>query len=226
MPMLHEGDAGMQMMTRIRLSSFFANYPTRNYHRGQILLHPEDSVDKIIYMQSGRVRQYQISDDGNDVVVNVFRETTLFPISSILTKADNNYFFEASDDIKVRIAPIEDLRSFFNNNPDIVYDLLLLAHESIESILRRMSYAMSSSAYNRLLYELVNECLHTKKSNDTKQYNLKIHEYELAEQTGLSRETTNRVLKKMKQKGFVSVSRKFITVKNYMLLKNELGNHI
>ncbi len=216
----------MQMMTRIRISSFFAHYPVREYHRGQILIHPDDILDKIVYMQSGRVRQYQISDEGNDVVVNVFRETTLFPISSVLSKAKNKYFYEASDDIKVRIAPIQDLRAFFVKNPEIVYDLLLQAHKSIEAMLQRMSYAMSSNAYNRLLYELITECTYTKSSKEKEQINLKIHEYELAEQTGLSRETTNRVLKKLKQKGWVSVSRKFITVKNYLSIKNELGNHI
>lgn len=216
----------MQLTTQIRLTGFFAKFPVRQYSRGQILYHPEDPVDKVILMHSGRVRQYQITDEGNDIVVNIFRGTSLFPLTTILSKSVNNYFYEASDDIKVRIAPIDELRAFFNKNPEIVYDLLSITHQAMESMMQRMTYAMGSNAYNRLLYELINECNQSKTSKPQEVIKLKLHEYELAEQTGLSRETTNRVLKKLKAKGWVSVSRKFITINKFKPLKNELGTKI
>lgn len=212
--------------TQLKFKKFFSNYPQRRYSKGQILIHAEDQPYNIFLLDKGRIKQYRISDQGNEIIVNVYREQSIFPITNLSKQNHNRYFYDATDEISVRVAPREAVQKFLDKNPDVVSDLFSVAQETIELSMDRMAHLMASSAYYRLLYELVHECQLLKSSNQSKSYKIPLREYELANQAGLSRETANRELKKLKNKGFVSINRQFILVKNLLSLKKELGDHI
>ncbi len=219
----------MQLSVKVKLTSFLSSFPTRKYPKGQLLIHPEDTHNLIYYLQSGRVKQYCLSDVGSEVVVNVCRDRTLFPDYAVLElhTGKNSYYFDALTDVEVRVIPAEKLKAFVAKNNDVMLEFLYAAQKKVETMSRKMAYMSASTAYYRLLNELVYECQqsqrHTKKS--TQPILLPMYEYELASQTGLSRETANRELKKLKQKNLVAIHNKYIMVKDFLRLKRELGSH-
>ena len=204
------------------LESFFAQFPLRHYHRGQILIYANEQPSYAYYLESGKVRQYMITDTGSELVLDVYRPRTAFPFTYVLTQSANDYFFEGTEDITVRIAPINALATYLQDNPDKTFQLLRSTGRLIEESFRRMCYMMGASAYARLLYELVEQCRGNK--NSTGSLNIEIHEYELASRVGLSRETTNRELKKLKNKGLLSTGRNHIRIHNIFHLQKELQN--
>lgn len=204
-----------------KLDLFFTEYPIRHYKRGQILIHGGDQPKNIYLICSGKVRQYTITDTGDEIVLGLYRSNTVFPLVSAVTDVDNEYFYESSEDITMRMAPLQAFKKFLDQNADVVFGLLKNSEELRATTLKRMSYIMGGNAYARLLYEIIVECQQVSKKQ-LNFYRLKVHEYELANQVGVSRETASRELKKLKRLGFISVSRKFITVKNMLGIKNEL----
>lgn len=220
----------MQLAVKVKLISFLSEFPIRKYSKGQLLIHPEDEHASIYYMQTGRVKQYCLTDGGSEVVVNICRDKMLFPDYAILEQnaSKSSYYFEAITDIEVRIIPAEKLKQFVAENKDVMLEFLYAAQKKVELMAKKMAYMSASTAYYRLLHELVNECQEVVPNKGRKGATilLPMYEYELASQTGLSRETANRELKKLKQKNIVAIHNKYIMVKDFLRLKRELGTHI
>src|SRR5688572_8345265 len=101
-----------------KVKQHFSQYNLRKYSKGQILIHAGDEPQYIYYLESGKVRQYDISFRGDEIILNVFKPGAFFPMLSSLTNLPNKYFFEAETDIEVRPAPVEETISFLKTNPD------------------------------------------------------------------------------------------------------------
>lgn len=215
----------MKFLKQDDVKVFFKHYPVKKYSKGQILLHFDEKSPNVFYLESGRVRQYNISDNGTEIVVNIFRSNSYFPVHLALTDSASSYIYEAMSKIEIRKAPKNEFVDFFTNSPDVIIEHLKEVYVRSNKGLMRMSYMMASTAYYRIVFELINECIYTVASRDGT-YKINMHEYEIAESAGLSRETTSREFKKLKDKKLVSVNRKFITVKNLDKLRLELGDHI
>ncbi len=207
------------------LINFFSKYPVRKYSKGQIMLYSDETPQDVFFLESGRVGQYVISDNGNEIVLNIFRKNTYFPVYLAITSLPSEHIYAAMSKIEIRKAPVSEFKNFFIYSPEVVLEHLREAYVRSNKALKRMTYMVASSAYYRVLFELVNECgfLTPKKDGS---YQIQLHGYEIAECAGLSRETASREFQKLKKKKLVKVSRNFITVKDLNRLKVELGSHI
>lgn len=212
----------MDKVLSVSLQDFFARHKPRIYKRGQILIHADDQPTNLFLINSGKVKQYSISDSGNEVILNVYRKNSVFPLTNFLTTSLNEYFYEAMSDTFVFTAPTSAVSEFLNFNPSMVMELLTKTQELTENVIKKMSYSLSRTAYQRLVHELMSECLLSNLTSSGS-CKLSLHEYELANQTGVSRETASRELKKLKKKGIIDVGRKYITVINFLKLRLELG---
>lgn len=210
----------MKTFVKRDLESFLRPFPIREYKRGQNLIYSGDETNVVYFLCYGKVRQYAISDEGNEVVVNVFRDNSLFPTCLRNTKSD--YFYDASEDIGVQAVPLDKVTECLQNDPAILMSLLLQLQMGNERTLKRMTLMMSKSAYYRLVYELLVECEQNTADNNGR-YELKLHEHEIASRTGVSRETASRQMQKLKHKGLVTITRSKIVVLNLLHLRNELG---
>jgi CRP-like cAMP-binding protein len=170
------------------------------------------------------VRQYDITSRGEEVVVNVFKPPAFFPMVWAINKIPNQYFFETSEPTEIKMAPANDVITFLKSNHDVTYDLLSRLYSGTESMQRRMAHLMGGSGRSRVLFELIVECKRFGKLQKNGSYVLEIHENELARRSGLSRETVNRELSKLKVVKLIGVTHKEISIKNLKQLKAELGD--
>jgi CRP/FNR family transcriptional regulator len=207
------------------LFNFFSQYPVWKYPKGQILLHKGESLQEIFYLESGRVRQHITSDNGNEIVLNIFRKNMYFPVYLALTKKLSEHVYSSMNNIEVRKIPVNEFNDFFISSPEVVLEHLKESYIRSNKALKRMTYAIASSAYYRLLFELSNECSFVK-PNKNGSYQLNLHGYEIAECAGLSRESASRQFHKLKDLNLVKITRRHIIVKDLNKLKKELSNHI
>ncbi len=192
------------------VQDFFGQYPTKQFAKGQIIIWAEHDPEHIYYLVSGRVRQCYIFEDGERVVVNVFRPGAFFTMSWAINHTPNRYFFEALDDVEVRGAPVDTTLEFVRSQPTIVLDLLSRVYRGTDGMLERMTYLMASDTEKRLVFELVTECKRSRPTGNSALVTL--NEVELGLQTGLARETISRHMRKLKLAGLVEVSAKGVQV--------------
>lgn len=205
-----------------KTNAFFTTYKYQTYKKGEILVRADDDPPGIFYLREGVVKEYAISSKGEELVVNIFKTGAFFPMSWAINHTPNAFYFEAASEINVFRAPKDAVLEFLNKNPDVLFDLLSRVYRGMDGILTRMTYLMAGSAYKRLVLELL---IHAKRFGQTKKNGavmVKLSQKDLASQIGASRETVNRELKILKEKGMVQFNRGILTITNTNKLENEL----
>lgn len=195
-----------------KLEIFFRTYREQVYKKGDIILFTQDQPIPIHYLVSGQVGQYDISETGNKLMVNIYKPGAFFPMSNAVNATPNRFFFEALTDVQLRKAPADEVVAFLHNNEDVLFDLLQRLYLGMDGLLGRMTYLMSGDANDRLRLELSIACERFGTKQQDGSYLLHITELQLATQTGLARETVSRVLQKLEQDGHIILARKSITV--------------
>lgn len=213
----------MTLNTSQATEQFFSQYPQRTYPKGQILIHSGDEPRQIFYLTKGMVRQYDISDRGDEVVVNVFKPGAFFPMLWAMTKLPNRYFFGAETTIEVRVVPYQEVLDFLQSNPEVIYDLLTRLYIGVDGMLGRMAQLMAGSARSRLLYEILIDGLRFGEVRDDGSRLLDISGSQLAARTGLSRETVSRELQKIAQDNIIALEHQKIVINNVDELQEQLS---
>jgi len=209
-----------------KVDDHFSKYPRRTYAKGQILVFADESPERIFYIIKGRVRMYDVSYRGDEVVVNVFKPPAFFPMSWAINRAPNKYFYKTEIETEVHIIPVDDALNFIKDNPDVMLDLLSRLYSGMDGLLGRVVHLMSGSARSRLLYELIIECRRFGNKQKSGSYTLAASEIDLAGRSGLSRETVNREMRKAKDEGLVGIGTDGITINDLKALEQKLGMEI
>jgi CRP/FNR family transcriptional regulator len=204
------------------VNEFFEAYNPRRYAKGQVLIHAQDDPEHIYYIVSGKVKVYDISYRGDEVVLNTFSEHAFFPMSYAVNKSPNSYFYEAETDVEIRLAPIDEVVNFIKTNPDVMFDLLRRVYSGTDGLLGRMAHLMASSARSRVLYELLIE-LRRFGQVDGKTASVQMNESDIGARAGLARETVNREVQKLKTEKLIKLSKNEITILDPARLEELIG---
>lgn len=97
----------MEMNISQKLENFFKQFKHQVYEKGEVLIRVDDDPDGIFYLTSGTVKEYAISKKGEELVINVFKPISFFPMSWAINQTPNAYYFEALEDLEVWKAPRE-----------------------------------------------------------------------------------------------------------------------
>lgn len=209
-----------------KIRQHFSQYPKRSYPKGQILVFADESPEHIFYLVSGRVRKYDVSYRGDEIIVNIFMPPAFFPMSWAINRTPNQYFYKTELPTELHIVPTDVALEFVKSNPDIMLDLLSRVYKGMDGLLGRVVHLMSGTARSRLIYELIIECRRFGTKNSDGSYVLNTSEVDLAARTGLSRETVSREVQKLKEHDQVSMSGKQLLVRKISALEKMLGSEI
>ena len=212
--------------TNAKVEEFFASYPLRKYPKDQILIHGGDDPQHIFYVAKGKVRQYDISYRGDEVVMNIYKAGAFFPMLWALTDLPNRHFFSAESAVEVRVAPKDETLAFVTANPDVALDLLRRLYIGVDGLLGRMAHLMAGSARSRLLYELIVEAKRFGEPVEDGGLLVAIRESDLAARAGLSRETVSREMQKLIKQGLATMKSQQIIVHNLNKLEEKLGTEL
>lgn len=216
----------MSPEVQAKVEQFFAPYTLRKYPKDQIIIFGGDTPESVYYLVSGKVKQYDISYRGDEIILNVFKHPSFFPMSLAINHADNPYFYQAETDVELRQAPAKEMVDFLKSNADVSFDLLSRLYRGIDGILGRMSALMSGSARSRLLYELILESRRFGTMHSDGSCTLEISEKDLGARAGLSRETVNREIHKLKNDGLIKVGRNDMTIPDLTKFTTTLSEEI
>jgi len=209
-----------------QLESFFEKYPIRHFDKGQIIIAANETPPGISYVVSGQIRQYDITDLGTDIVVDILLASSVFPLDWAAGVWDSQYFYQALSPVIIRTVPLDELEVFLRQSPNLLFSLLTRSVTAMMIIQRRMAHLMSGVTFNRVLFELITQGKRIGVKQPDGSYSLHLHEDELAQRAGLTRETVNREVGKLKQLGLVEVSHRVLRIKNLAELEALLGSHL
>jgi CRP-like cAMP-binding protein len=197
----------MKASISTKLSRFFAEYPLKRYAKGDIILFADNTVPPVMHIVKGKVAQYDIAENGNKAMLNVFQSPAFLPMMNAINNKPNRHFYEALTDSQVRLAPAEDVVQFLKGEPDVTYDLLARLYSGVDGLLGKVTQLMAGTA---LELSIAAQRFGTDGPDGSKV--VKSTETQLAHQTGLARETVSRELQKLKKDGLINTSKGVVIV--------------
>lgn len=204
----------MKPSTTAAISTFFDDYPLKSYKKGHIFILPGEITEHAYFLLEGKVKVYDVSYRGDEIIITNRLAPSLFPISFIVNTEPTRYIYEASTDVSIRQSPTSDVRRFLDANPKIVLDLLSNIYATLDSVLERMVHYIASNAKSRLVYALITECKEGGIKAGDASYRIDVNEKEIGSRAGLSRETVSREARALKRAKLLEVHH------NYMIIQD------
>lgn len=208
----------MNPAVKNKLRDFFSKHRNISFRKGQIIISPDKNIEGVYLLISGAVRCYSISAEGVELSINSYKPVSFFPMNWVLSGTRDRFFYDCLENSKAYLAPKEDFLKFFTANPDLAFDLLARIYKGLDGYMLRMETLLGASAYVRLLAQLV---IQARRSGSE----LRVPQRYLASETGLTRETITRQLKKLQQKKLVRYKGSTLLILDLPSLERELAAH-
>lgn len=206
-----------------KVDDFFSKYISHSFEKKTILIRAGEEPRGIFYLKKGHVRQYIITQNGDEMTLNIFKPHTFFPISWALDTYQTNYYFEAITPIEVVEAPKNDVLLFIKKEPLILFDLLHRVFVGLDGMFSRLEYLMSGTARQKLITILI---ISAKRFGEQQKgdivISLQLTHQDLASLSGISRETVSREMMRLKEQNIIDYTNFSTTLHSIEALEKEL----
>lgn len=196
-----------------KIEKFFAQYKNIAYKKESTIIQPEDSILVINYLKKGLVKQYIETKDGGEIIINIFRPGSFFPVIIPIAQVENDCYFETIGQVEIFRAPTEDVLKFLKSDPEVLFDLTKRFAQGLNGLTKRIEELTSGGAPEKitsLLTYLASR--YGEKIDHGTIITLPVTHQDIASWTGLTRETVSRHIEKLAKTGKLSYRKHFVTV--------------
>lgn len=208
-----------------KIRDHFANDELKKYPSNHLITLANQSPDGVSLLESGVVEQYDITPEGNKIVVNIFKPPAFFPMSWAINHTQNTYFYSALTDVELRQSDPDKTVQFLKDNPDVMFDLLSRLYKGTDALLKRLVLTARGIASNRLIFELIIEAYRFGIAIDDTKVIISIQQSVLASRSGLARETVSREMHKLEHDDLIALTKQGIIL-NLKQLEAKLDHTI
>lgn len=196
------------------VKSFFAHYPAKTYQHDKILIEPNNSSDFIYFVESGKVKKYNLNYRGDKIILTMFRPGSFLPIADAFNQdLKNCFYYSPEGEAVLRVAPKQEVYDFLTKNPEVVFDSLRRINRRLIEFQNRSLSLMAGNASSSVAYEIYVEASRFGSEDDKKgSISINLTEKGIASRCGLTRETVNREIRKLKDNNLVIVERNGLVV--------------
>jgi CRP/FNR family cyclic AMP-dependent transcriptional regulator len=178
--------------------------------KNSLIISQGDKSRSLFIVIAGRLKVFAIDDDGNQTIFTFFNPNDYFGELSLLDGEPRSASVSAIEDSKVLKLDQTKLRDFIEKYPEVCWPLF----KSLTSQIRKMDETIctltSKDTYGRLIQVIRNESI---EQQDGTMKTQKITHQELADMIGSSREMVSRLLKTLKQGGYIDIVSKEIHIR-------------
>lgn len=185
----------------------------RTLKRATTLFTEGDTSDRVVIIESGRIKISYFTEDGREVVLAVRGPGELLGEFSAIDGEPRSATATALDDAEVLVISAEDFRSFVRERSSSAFALLELVVARIRDADRKRIEFAAYDTVGRVARRLVEmaERFGTPDERGTK-IDLPLSQDELAGWTGASREAVSKALQHLRGRGWIETGRRNIIV--------------
>ncbi len=182
----------------------------KQFSKGEQIFRPYDPEDRVFLIKEGEVEIYQLSLEGKKVIMDILGPDDLFANSPFSPEAhlESNDFATAHSRATLMIGQKSDFADMLEAIPGLAISLISeMSMELNEADSRIMNLALSD-AKTKLVNELLRIGRSIGEENDSNLViGTKLTHEELAEMTGVTRETVSRALKKLRRDKIIAIDK-------------------
>jgi CRP-like cAMP-binding protein len=182
----------------------------RTVRRGQILFTAEDPSDYLYLIRSGRVRVVVRSPRGDELVLNVLGPGDSLGELSMVDGQPRSAGAEAVEDCQLIALPAREVRALLDSDPAALRAVAL----ALAAAMRRLSGTAADLVFLDLPRRLAKLILADAKPrrDGTAESALAMSQAGVAAQLGVTRQSLNRALAALAQRGWITVDGQRVTI--------------
>lgn len=189
-----------------KLQDYFTQFKPIKYLKGETIIRAGDQPAGIYFVKSGFVRMYILFADGRELTLNIFKPGSFFPMMWAIGGIDNNYFFQAVDEVTVYRADQKSTIDNFKADPDILYDLVQRLLVGMDGLLTNVQFLLSGNSYSRIASVILITAKRFGLTSIKKEtlISFPLTHQNIAKMAGVARETASIVMKQLTDQGIIS----------------------
>lgn len=172
------------------------------YPAGSIVVIPGETPKDCFVIEKGSIRQYDIRDNGTELTLNIYKEGSVLTLPWLFHSSPNLYFFQCVSDCVLLRTPRLKLLQEFKKSPELSFETLSRVANGLDGVLNRLSAHSSTGAAQVIMTELSIEATRFGRPHPEGTF-VRIRVQDLANRTGLARETVSRTLTDLISKGLI-----------------------
>lgn len=172
--------------------------------KGHVFFHPDDKAEVLFMLKKGKVQVYTISPEGKRLIVETIGPGTFFGEMSLTAQSMHELFAESVEDSLICVLSRSDIEMLLLQKPQVAIRLL----DAVSQRLQETRFKFEETALHNATVRVCRTLFRL--SQETSR--LKMTHQELADSTGLFRETVTNILDELQSRGLVELSRKKIVI--------------
>ncbi len=206
------------------VDGFFSKFTKLQYKKGELILRAGDPPPGVLYLQKGFIRMSFVAQNGDMLVLHVFKAGSYIPMTWVINNTPNRYYFEALTEVDLWRAPVEDVRKFIRENPEVSEHFMSRILTGLSGVLERMEHLIFETAYHKtillLLYYVKN---FSGSDGEGEKLMIPLTHKEIAAWIGTTRETASIQIELLKKRKLIIYNRRYIVIPDIAKLKAELS---
>jgi len=213
----------MDKETGEKLDQFFAKYKLVSFDKKSTIIFLADEPDGVYYLKEGFVKMNTILGNGNELILNIYKPGSYFPMFWALGEVPNNYGFETITNVKLYKAPRKDVLEFLKENQEISFNLIKRILSGVDGLLTNYNHLLVGNSNSRVASALL---IASKRfgipTKDAKLLiNLKLTHQDIANLAGISRETASIAIERLLKRKIIEQRKRSFVILDTELLTNE-----
>ncbi|MBU9713839.1 Crp/Fnr family transcriptional regulator [Evansella tamaricis] len=191
--------------------------------KGNIIFFEGDSPDHLYFIKEGKIRLTKLSEDGKVFFLQTKKSQDLLGELNLFNGFTHRFDAEVVQDCKLLRFDRKEIENLLAKDTDLAACLLKILSIENQTLLhqfRDLIFCGKQGAVFAMLIRLSNE--YGKKISTGILINRKVTNQELANFVGATRESINRILKRLIRQKIISVNTKYITIHDIDFLKEHL----
>ena len=188
-------------------STIFSKFPTRKYNKGQLLLFQGEVPRFGFILKRGVIKEYDINKQGNEQITWLINKLEVFPFPWLMNSIPTvSYYYETVTDCEVYVLRKEEYYQLLTTNKEFLYRELKRQALKENEQTRRLAAVLNFKAENKLVntFHYLIECYGEVVSSKIVKLDISLTHQDLADLTGLTRETVSKEIGSLKKKGVIS----------------------
>jgi len=176
------------------------------FKKSEVILHEEDANDYMYIILIGKVKVMQTTEDGKEIILAIHRADEFFGEISLIDGKTSPATVLATENSLIAIISKGDFYSLLSNQPKVFDKFLQILCSRLRESWKRiqiLNFKNSSQRIKMLILMLSYD--NGKKTPEGMVLNIKLTHQNIADMTGLTRETVTRVLDRWQRAGKISI---------------------
>ena len=180
----------------------------KSYKKNTIVINQDDETYSLYVILSGSVKVFVSGEDGREAVLNHQQAGDYFGDLALIDKQPRVASVMTTEPSKFMIISREDFLACLSKNPEIAVNLIKPMTSRIRMLAKNVSSLALLDVYGRVARILLEQA---EQQGDVLVTD-KLTQQEIADMVGASRAMVSRILKDLKEGGYISIEKKRITI--------------